>query len=104
VKEAISTLTDKVKYEGIDLTWSASELSQPFLDMQVFIDLVTNQVEWKPYCKLLNHLKRIPWVSHHPLDIKHRTFIGKVSHLAILSSKLCFYLDAIRELEQLYIL
>ena len=96
-------VSDKAKYDGVKLMWSALEWMTPFLDMQLFIDPASSQVEYKPYCKLLNHLERIPWASHHPYDVKHGTFTGELSRLSVLSSKLCFYLDAVRELKLLYI-
>jgi hypothetical protein len=92
-----------VSLPGNIMMWLHRLVSQPFLDMQLFIDPTSRQVEWKPYRKPLNHLERIPWVSHHPLDIKRRTFIGELSRLAVLSSKIVFYQDAIRELKLLYI-
>ena len=42
-------------------------------------------------------------MGFHPFNIKHRTFIGELSRLAVLSSRLFYYLDAIRELKLLYI-
>jgi len=82
---------------------SASEWNTPFLDMLVYIDPTTKQVEHLPYRKALNHHERIPWISHHPRDIKRGTFIGEMSRLAVLSSKPEHYLDAIRGLGELYI-
>jgi len=48
-------------------------------------------------------MERIPWVSHHPFDVKCGTFIGELSRLTVLSSRLFYYLDAIKELKLLYI-
>src|SRR6266481_8268876 len=69
--EALQILSEQAKYDGVDLTWSALEWTTPFLDMQLFISPTTGQIEHKPYCKLLNHMERISWVSHHPFNIKH---------------------------------
>jgi len=102
-EQALSLLAERVKYDDCSLTWEASEWQAPFLDMLLYIDPVTNQVNHKPYKKPLNHLERIPWASHHPLDVKRGTFIGELSRLATLSSKLFHYLDAIKELKLLYL-
>jgi hypothetical protein len=101
--EAMAIVTSACVYGGVEMEWSASEWNTPFLDMLVYIDPTSNQVEHLPYRKALNHHERIPWVSHHPKDIKRGTFIGEMSRLAVLSSKPEHYLDAIRALGELYI-
>ncbi|MFL4368795.1 hypothetical protein, partial [Enterobacter asburiae] len=68
------------------MTWEVSEWNSPFLDMLVYIDPLTGQVEHTPYRKALNHKERIPWASHHPKDVKKGTYIGEMSRLATLSS------------------
>lgn len=102
-EEALRLVTDRVKYDDCSLTWEVTEWQAPFLDMLLYIDPATNQIEHKPYKKPLNHLERIPWASHHPLDVKRGTFIGELSRLATLSSKTFHYLDAIKELKLLYL-
>jgi len=56
-----------------------------------------------PYRKNGNHQERIPWISAHPYDVKRGTFLGEMSRLATLSSKLDHYLAAMRGLVTLYI-
>lgn len=56
-----------------------------------------------PYRKQRSHQERIPWISHHPLDVKRGTFIGEMSRLATLCSSRSYYYDAIHELKTLYI-
>ena len=92
-----------VSYESVKLDWSVSEWQAPFLDLLVYIDPVTNQVEHKPFRKARNNLERIPWASHHPTDVKKGTFIGEMSRLATLSSKPEHYLEALKDLASLYV-
>jgi hypothetical protein len=56
-----------------------------------------------PYRKAGNHQERIPWISAHPLDVKRGTFLGEMSRLAVLSSTMETYLEALRDLISLYI-
>jgi len=65
--------------EHVRLLWEALEYNVPFLDMLVYIDPVTSQIRHQPYQKKLNHKERIPWVSHHPKDVKRGTYIGEMS-------------------------
>jgi hypothetical protein len=102
-EEALALCGSVIIYDDVQLTWSASEWNQPFLDMQLYIDPKSNQVEHLPYRKPLNHLERIPWASHHPPDVKRGTFYGEMSRLATLSSQQLHYLDAIKGLKYLYI-
>ena len=62
-----------------------------------------NTEQHMPYCKIGNHQERIPWISAHPYDVKRGTFLGEMSRLATLSSKLDHYLAAMRGLVTLYI-
>jgi hypothetical protein len=56
-----------------------------------------------PYRKARNHMERVPWISHHPLDVKRGTFIGEMSRLATLSSLHSHYCTAVKSLAALYI-
>lgn len=96
-------IASRINYEGLEMEWSASEWNMPFLDMFVYINPTNNQIGHMPYRKPLNHKERIPWASHHPIDVKKGTFIGEMSRLATLSSSQAHYLDAIRELGLLYL-
>jgi hypothetical protein len=101
-EEALA-IAQSLKIDGVEIKWSVSKWSTPFLDLLVFIDPVTRTIEHKPFCKALNHLEHIPWASHHPKDVKKGTFIGEMSRLAVLSSRPQFYLDACHELGLMYI-
>ena len=48
------------------------------------------------------HQERIPWISHHPVDVKRGTFIGEMSRLATLCSLHSHYMDALKSLVALY--
>ena len=100
--EAMSYALD-IKYEGLEIEWSVSEYHTPFLDLFLYLDPLSHRLEWKPYSKPLNHRERIPWASHHPLDVKRGTFIGEMSRLATLSSTLDHYREAIQDLIALYV-
>lgn len=100
--EAMS-LACRIKYEGVEIEWAVSEWHTPFLDMFVYLDPVTKTIEHKPYRKPLHHRERIPWASHHPKDVKKGTYIGEMSRLATLSSRLEHYQEAIADLRSLYV-
>ena len=61
------------------------------------------KLQHMPYRKALSHQERIPWISHHPLDVKRGTFIGEMSRLATLSSLHSTYCDTVKGLASLYI-
>jgi hypothetical protein len=61
------------------------------------------ELHYMPYCKAGNHQERIPWISAHPLDVKRGTFLGKMSRLAVLSSTMETYKEALIGLISLYI-
>jgi hypothetical protein len=80
-----------------------SEWNTPFLNLLVYIDPLSGQIEHKPFRKARNHLERIPWTSHHPKDVKKGTFVGEMSRLAVLCSTPNAYIEAINDLQLLYI-
>jgi len=90
-----------VKFDNCVIEWNASA-SQPFLDMTVYLDR-EGRVQHMPYRKARSHQERVPWISHHPMDVKRGTFIGEMSRLATLSSLFTHYKDAIDSLCGLYI-
>jgi hypothetical protein len=95
-------IVSQFRYDGVQLDWSASEWSAPFLDMYLYIDRRFNTLEYKPYRKPLNHMERIPWASHHPKDVKRGTFLGEMSRLATISSRPDTYAATLRDLRGLY--
>ncbi|SJL12000.1 uncharacterized protein ARMOST_21447 [Armillaria ostoyae] len=99
--EALAKIT-KVKYDGCKIEWEVSEHHHEFLDMMIYIDS-KRTIEHMPYRKSRSHQERIPWVSFHPITVKRGTFIGEMSRLATLSSKMSHYDDAIRNLNALYV-
>jgi hypothetical protein len=96
-------MCSKITYPGLDMDWSVTEWSAPFLDMRIFVDRASCTIEHMPYRKPLNHHERIPWVSSHPKDVKRGTFLGEMSRLATLSSRLETYEEALCHLKTLYI-
>ena len=48
-EEALQLVTTRVQYDDCRLTWEASEWSAPFLDMHLYVDPISNQIEHKPY-------------------------------------------------------
>ena len=102
-REAAISAASRIKFDDCTIEWEASEWNTPFLDMLVYIDPVSGKIEHKPYRKALNHHERIPWASHHPKDVKKGTFLGEMSRLATLSSRLEHYLEAIKDLGDLYL-
>jgi hypothetical protein len=91
-----------VKFDGCVIEWGTSDNFLPFLDMTIYHD-ANNRVQHMPYRKACSHQERIPWISHHPLDVKQGTYIVEMSRLATLCSLNSHYIDAIRGLCALYI-
>ena len=100
--QAVELLTNLVQFDNCVITWDCSDSFQPFLDMCLYKD-IDNTLQHMPYRKNGNHQERIPWISAHPYDVKRGTFLGEMSRLATLSSKLDHYLAAMRGLVALYI-
>nr|GAT48941.1 predicted protein [Mycena chlorophos] len=100
--EAIQIISSQIHFDGCTIEWNASNSSQVFLDMRIYIDY-DGSIQHMPYRKMRSHQERIPWISHHPLDVKRGTFIGEMSRLATLSSKRSHYTNAIKDLVALYI-
>jgi hypothetical protein len=91
-----------VQFDDCRIEWNVSDQFQVFLDMTLFID-ENNMLQYMPYRKQRSHQERIPWISHHPLDVKRGTFIGEMSRLATISSTHSIYCNAIKGLASLYI-
>ena len=100
-EEASTYLSNRIKFENCTILWDAAK-SQPFLDMLLYQNR-DNELEYKPYQKARNHRERIPWISHHPLDVKRGTFISELSRLATLSSNRDHYKDAVHATHALYV-
>lgn len=91
-----------VKFDDCEIEWDASDQFQHFLDMTLYRDEL-GKLQHMPYRKAQSHQERIPWISHHPLDVKRGTFIGEMSRLATLSSLNSHYVEAVKGLVALYI-
>jgi hypothetical protein len=75
-----------------------------FLDLWIYINPADpSKIHFKPYRKANNHRERLPYISHHPQDVKRGVFIGELSRLAALSSSVDHYRDAVKDLVSLYI-
>ena len=68
--EAINIM-NIVKFNDCVIAWGMSDLFLPFLDMTIYHD-VDNRLQHMLYRKVRSHQERIPWISHHPLDVKKR--------------------------------
>ena len=88
--------------ESCVIEWNVSESHSPFLDMMLYKD-ENNNLQYRPYRKARNHQERVPWISHHPFDVKRGTFLGEMSRLATISSTFSNYRDALQSLSELYI-
>lgn len=101
-REAINVVAGLVKFDGCQIEWSASDHFQNFLDMTIYRDPADNRIQHMPFRKARNHQERIPWISHHPRDVKRGTYLGELSRLAALSSRIDHYSDAVKGLAALY--
>jgi hypothetical protein len=99
-QDAVATMSC-IKFDGCVIEWGAAK-AMPFLDMLLYQD-ENNRLQHMPYRKAGSHQERVPWISHHPLDVKRGTFIGEMSRLATLSSQFLHYKDAMISLAALYI-
>ena len=71
--------------------------------MTIYIDPLTGKIEHRPFRKARSHLERIPFVSHHPFDVRKGTFLGEMSRMAVLSSTPVNYVQALEDLQSIYI-
>ena len=101
-QEAVDIVANRIVFDGCTIEWNASSYGAPFLDMFLYRD-ESNLLQHMPYRKSGNHQERIPWISHHPLDVKRGTFIGEMSRMATLCSLRSHYNDALRGLVALYV-
>ena len=101
-EEDALSIVSKVIMSSCTIEWNCSFQSQAFLGMLIFKD-EDYELQHKPFCKASSHQERIPWISHHPLDVKRGTFIGEMSRLATSSSQVSDYKDSIQSLTALYI-
>ena len=99
--EALNLISNTIKFDGCVIEWAVSDSQCQFLDSVIFKGDF-NQLRWRPYVKVGNNRERIPWVSHHPIDVKRGVYIGELSRLAVLCSHKEIYIEAVRDLNALY--
>ena len=99
--EALNLISNKVKFDGCVIEWAVSSTQCQFLDAVIFKGDY-NQLRWRPFVKAGNNRERIPWVSHHPIDVKRGVYIGELSRLAVICSHKEIYIEAVRDLNALY--
>ncbi|QRV95264.1 hypothetical protein RhiJN_23282 [Ceratobasidium sp. AG-Ba] len=90
-----------IKFNGCEIVWSANSDFSVFLDMFIFVK--DDRVHYRVYKKGQNNQERIPWASHHPVDVKRGTFIGEITRMATLSSTKEYYEAALKDLRDLYV-
>jgi hypothetical protein len=100
--EALHMVKTKIVIEDCVIDWNVSGTHQPFLDMMLYCD-EEGRLQHMPYRKARSHQERIPWTSHHPVDVKRGTFIGEMSRLATLCSLNSTYARALEQLVLLYV-
>lgn len=96
------TIVSKLKIDTCTIEWQASDKRAAFLDMMLYVDQ-HGQLQHMPYRKSGSHQERVPWISHHPQDVKRGTFIGELSRMATLSSTYQNYKEAVESVVGLYI-
>jgi hypothetical protein len=101
-EEALEYIKNKISFDGCVIEWAVSEFKCQFLDAELYKQ--DGKLEWRPFVKLGNNRERIPWVSHHPLDVKRGVYIGECSRLAVLCSTKGNYIGAIKDLNALYLI
>ena len=101
-QEAVATISSLIKFDNCVIEWSASATHAAFLDMMLYVDR-DKKLQHMPYRKAQNHQERIPYISHHPIDVKRGTFVGEMSRLATLSSLYSHYCEALHGLVGLYV-
>ena len=101
-REEALAIMKEVKFDDCVIEWNVSVQFQVFLDMTLFVD-ENWRLQHMPYRKALSHQERIPWISHHPLDVKRGTYYGEMSRLGTISSTYSIYSNAIKGLAALYI-
>ena len=99
--EAKELLNSTIRFDGSVILWDVSDQSCQFLDSVIFKG-VNNTLRWRPYVKAGNNRERVPFVSHHPMDVKRGVYIGELSRLSVLCSHKEIYIEAVKDLNALY--
>jgi hypothetical protein len=94
-------IASKIQFDGCEIVWTVPGTFTVFLDMLIYLD--EGRPHYRVYKKAQNNQERIPWSSHHPLDVKRGTFIGEITRMATLSSRKEHYEAALQDLRDLYV-
>jgi hypothetical protein len=100
--QALAFFKNKIAFDGCVIEWAVSEFKCQFLDVLFYKSF--GKLEFKPFVKAGNNRERVPWVSHHPMDVKRGVYIGECSRLAVLCSNKGNYIEAIKDLNLLYVM
>src|SRR5271169_900274 len=98
--QALHIISNAIQFDGCVIEWAVSDFQCQFLDSVIFKD--KNVLKWRPFVKAGNNRERVPWVSHHPLDVKRGVYIGELSRLAVICSHKDIYMEAVKDLNDLY--
>jgi len=98
--EALDLIKNKISFDGCTIEWNVSGVGCQFLDANLYKE--DGKLQWRPFVKAGNNRERIPWVSHHPMDVRRGVYVGECSRLAVLCSNKENYIAAIRDLNALY--
>ncbi|KAF8641768.1 hypothetical protein AX16_009808 [Volvariella volvacea WC 439] len=100
--QALNLVETSIRFEGCTIEWVVSDQGCQFLDMYLYKD-GNNHLQWRLWVKEGNHRERIPWVSHHPMDVKRSVYIGELFRLAVTCSNTENYVNAVRDHNALYL-
>ena len=98
--DALNLFKESVVFDGCVIEWAVSGSRCQFLDADLYKE--HGKLQWRPFVKAGNNRERIPWVTHHPMDVRRGVYIGELSRLAVLCSTKENYIGAIRDLNALY--
>ncbi|PPQ90074.1 hypothetical protein CVT25_011987 [Psilocybe cyanescens] len=101
-KDAFNLLENSIHFDGCVIEWAVSNTGCQFLDS--FLFKKSGKLQWKPYVKARNNREQVPWISHHLMDVKRGIYIGELSWSAVLCSSKDIYIEAIRDLNTLYLM
>lgn len=101
--EEVDDILSHFLYQNLTLKWSWSSSKVVFLDMVIWWDRVTQRIQFSPYAKPLNHYERIPFSSSHPSFMKKGVFVGELTRLAGLCSRIQDYRSSVESLCRIYL-
>ena len=66
--DALNLFKELVVFDGCVIEWAVSDSRCQFLDADLYKE--HGKLQWRPFVKAGNNRERIPWVTHHPMDIR----------------------------------